>query len=203
MSEPGPATWRYRIEDSESHLTLWIPAEREWGPLVVIPLWLVMWAGAEIASGALLFAALRGLAPPVGFNPSSTVDLLFMAGFLLGGSLLWVCGVYWWLWLLHGCEIVKLGGEHLTLNRKLLGLNRRQKIRLDDVKGMCITRFRRMGPIYGIEFSCERRRVRFARRKNRSDVEPIIAALADRHAGIISSAHGSPPASQQAKGPTG
>jgi hypothetical protein len=180
------------VEDSESRRLVTIPAEREWWPLFFLPVWFVGWAVGEIVVGGLFLGVLTGLGPPAAAVPNIGA-LFLMAGWLIFWTAAGCYVAYWWLWLLSGIEIVEVDARSLAISRQFLGWVRRREYLIEYVTGLRIERLserRRFRPIYGIAFDHGSRIVRFAPRKNPTELERIITAIAECHPLIVGSLAG-------------
>jgi hypothetical protein len=94
-----------------------------------------------------------------------------------------------WVWLLTGVEFAELEAETLTVRRRLAGWERARSYRLAQVTRMRVAGHwerGRFSPIHKITFDYGGRTIAFARRVNASELERIVAALADRHPSIAS-----------------
>jgi len=103
---------------------LHIRAQKDWGSLIFLPLWLTFWT----------FGGLKAMSWVV--EPRSSAPNAFIALWLVG----WACGEVWatytWFWIAFGKEIVQLKEGSLDVKRDVLGFGRNRRFPLSAVKNL-------------------------------------------------------------------
>ena len=123
----NPAFWATREPEG---LRVTVPVKSERFRSLLNLVWLLVWAGAEVAIVLVLLGALR----PPGFVPSDSLPLagVFLAVFTVGGGF-----VLWrWLWGMGGRETFFVARDSFSARREIWGIGRSRTFDLEDVRSV-------------------------------------------------------------------
>ena len=109
---------------STTGLQLHILARKEWGGLILLPVWIAFWAFAVVL--VMKWILHPGPSTPRGFLG------FWLAAWILGGA--WA--VYQWLWIAFGKEVVEVKEGSLTIKRNILGYGGTRSVPLGSITNL-------------------------------------------------------------------